>query len=140
MSVGQIPDVLGQVGHPRPAGDGSAQPAESVDRAFTQAHARELRWWAGCIGEAKVEGFHLSVRPAQSRLEVPPLSRQDDDLHHGDEEQGDRRQDCKVTRRCFHDQLPGTMRGFRRGAPRWIATIGPVVKTQRPAFAEESRP
>ncbi len=131
-------DVL--VLRPIPAWDRSAQPPESADRALPETHARELRRWTGCVGEAKAEGLHLGLRPDQVRLELPSLPREHDDLHHGEEQQGDRRQDRQDGQRCFHDQLPGTLRGFRRGAPRWIATIGPVVNTQRPGHGHARAP
>ena len=81
--MGQVVDVLGQRGRPRPAGDCAPQPAEAVDRFFAQAHARELRRWAGCIGEATAENIRLILRPAEARLELPSLPRQHDDLDHG---------------------------------------------------------
>ena len=123
---------LAQLRRSSAARGGAAQAGESVHRALTQSHARELRRRASCLGEARAERIHLGMGLGQASLDLAAVPGQEHHLHDGGGQQGDGRESCECLSRCFHDRLPGTTVRDGRGAPRWTATIGPGVKTHHP--------
>ena len=92
----------------RPAWDSATQAGESVHRGLAQVHAGELGGRTGGLGEALAHGVQIGVRLVQSRLDLAPVAGKEHGLQHGSDEQGDGRQRCQVSRRSFHDRLPGT--------------------------------
>jgi hypothetical protein len=93
----------------RPRGCGATQAGESVHRGLAQVHAGELGGWTGGLGEALAHGVQVGVRLVQSRLDLAPVAGEEHGLEYGSDEQGDGRQRCQVSRRSFHDLLPGTV-------------------------------
>ena len=64
--------------------------------------------------EALGEGIPLGLCPAQPRLELSPMPRQQHDVHHGQEEQGDRSTGSLAARQPTEKPRPAWA-GRRRG-------------------------
>ena len=105
--MGEVARRLGSIRHSRPPRRGATKARESDDCALSHPRAGELGRWARGIGEALAERVDLGVRMVEAGLDITPVIREQHGQHDGGNEKGDGRQRRQISRRSFHDRLPG---------------------------------